>query len=134
VQAWQRQRLLGDAAGQAQQRQILSEQQLAREAEDVTESLRRSRQLMAQNVEQTAGTLDILGGWLAGARAAAPCAGRGPLPGSCAACQSCRWGRAAVAALQQVLGGQAAGLGWAAGGGPAVPAAAASPPQQAAWS
>ncbi len=88
LQAWQRQRLLGDAAGQQQAKQILSEQQLAAEAEDVTESLRRTRQLMTENLEQTAGTLDLLGGWHTHAgitRGAVKLHAYGGHPG-CAAC------------------------------------------------
>src|SRR3569833_2137789 len=57
----QRRQLLSGADLQERQRKYLSERDLKDAADDITESLRRSRQMMAQQLQQATSTLDVLG-------------------------------------------------------------------------
>lgn len=58
----QRAELIGSLDYSARQRKFQSEQELLHGQEDVTAALRRTRQLMLQNVEQQHGNLSVLGG------------------------------------------------------------------------
>jgi hypothetical protein len=57
----QRAELIGSLDYSARQRRFQSEQELLQGHEDVTAALRRTRQMMRQNVEQQAGNLSVLG-------------------------------------------------------------------------
>lgn len=57
----QRQELIGSLDFSLRQQKIQTEQDLLYGTEDVTASLRRTRQLMMQNIEQTHGNLSVLG-------------------------------------------------------------------------
>eukprot|EP00878_Enallax_costatus_P018748 GHUV01019754.1.p2 GENE.GHUV01019754.1~~GHUV01019754.1.p2 ORF type:complete len:189 (+),score=47.25 GHUV01019754.1:233-799(+) len=57
----QRQELIGSVDFSQRQQQIASEQEAEHRAQDVTASLRRTRQLMAQNLEQTHGNISVIG-------------------------------------------------------------------------
>jgi hypothetical protein len=57
----QRAELIGSLDYSARQRKFQSEQELLQGHEDVTAALRRTRQLMMQNVEQQHGNLSVLG-------------------------------------------------------------------------
>jgi hypothetical protein len=59
----QRQELIGSPDFSQRQRKIASEQDALLGAQDVTASLRRTKQLMAQNLEQTHGNISVIGGW-----------------------------------------------------------------------
>jgi hypothetical protein len=57
----QRQELIGSPDFSQRQRKIASEQDALLGAQDVTASLRRTKQLMAQNLEQTHGNISVIG-------------------------------------------------------------------------
>lgn len=57
----QRAELIGSLDYAARQRRIQSEQEMLRGQEDVTAALRRTRQAMAQSVEQQRGNLSVVG-------------------------------------------------------------------------
>lgn len=59
----QRQELIGAVDFSQRQLRLATEQEAVVSSQDVTASLRRTKQLMTQNVEQTIGNIDVLGAW-----------------------------------------------------------------------
>jgi hypothetical protein len=84
----QRQELIGSPDFSQRQRKIASEQDALLGAQDVTASLRRTKQLMAQNLEQTHGNISVIGeGDGLGSRYLGECS---DLVGCCAVAAMCR--------------------------------------------
>jgi hypothetical protein len=62
----QRRELIGAVDYSQRQQKFAREQDVLAGQQDVTASLRRTRQLMMQNLEQTHGNVSVLGAWLCG--------------------------------------------------------------------
>lgn len=75
----QRRELIGAVDFSQQQQRFAREQDVLEGKQDVTASLRRTRQLMMQNLEQTHGNISVLGACAAGAGQCATVQGDGML-------------------------------------------------------
>lgn len=66
VSVLQRRELIGAVDFSQRQQKYAREQDVLEGSQDVTASLRRTRQLMMQNLEQTHGNISVLGAWRRG--------------------------------------------------------------------
>lgn len=60
----QRRELIGSVDFSQRQQKFAREQDVLTASEDITATLRRTKQLMDQNLEQTHGNISVLGGYL----------------------------------------------------------------------